>query len=100
MDGSFWSALLRGQPQFADRCPWDKLDGNHWCFLLRDQPQFADKFPLKKLKADYLDLRALLEKQPQFAGKFDWGELPRRDIARLLAEDWKIVLDNHPFFKY
>ena len=55
---------------------------------------------MKKLKANYLDLRALLEKQPQFAGKFDWGELPRRDIARLLAEDWKIVLDNHPFFKY
>ena len=98
--GLDWCRLLQLRPDFADRCPWEKLDGNNWCVLLRDQPQFGVHFPSKKLRANYLDLRALLEKQPQFAGKFDWGELHSRDIARLLAEDWKTILDNHPFFKY
>ena len=39
--------LLCKQPQFADRCPWDKLDRCAWARLLAAQPQFADKCPFQ-----------------------------------------------------
>ena len=44
-NGWDWSGLLQKQPQFADKCPWDKLSGEDWMDLLRGQPQFADKRP-------------------------------------------------------
>ena len=38
---SFWVELLSGQPQFADKCPWEKLKDSDWEALLAKQPQLA-----------------------------------------------------------
>ena len=32
--GYNWCDLLKLKPEFADRCPWDKLNGNDWRYLL------------------------------------------------------------------
>ena len=42
---SFWVELLSEQPQFADKCPWDKLKDRHWARLLCSQPQFEKYKP-------------------------------------------------------
>ena len=38
---SFWVELLSGQPQFADKCPWEKMKESDWDALLAKQPQLA-----------------------------------------------------------
>ena len=35
--------LLVDQPQFADKCDWNKLNSEHWSLLIGEQPQFAEK---------------------------------------------------------
>ncbi|MBQ7189637.1 MAG: hypothetical protein IJR99_09510 [Kiritimatiellae bacterium] len=40
-DPPFWGGLLSGQPQFADKCPWENLEDNDWEALLAKQPQLA-----------------------------------------------------------
>ncbi len=39
-----WSLLLRSQPQFADKCDFDKFTNDDWVNLLYFQPSFAYKF--------------------------------------------------------
>jgi hypothetical protein len=72
--------LLRDQPQFADRCPWDKVkehaDGDDWAWLLRKQPQFADRCPWERLTGN--DWATLLSEQPRFADRCPWEKL---DVA-------------------
>ena len=41
LNGSKWVQLLIEQPQYADRCLWEKLSANNWDRLLKNQPQFA-----------------------------------------------------------
>jgi hypothetical protein len=42
LDGySFLANLLVSQPQFADKCPWEKLKGSDWEARLAKQPQLA-----------------------------------------------------------
>ena len=36
---SFCVGLLLGQPQFADKCPWEKMKESDWEALLAKQPQ-------------------------------------------------------------
>ena len=45
-----WSKLLQLKPEYADKCPWEKLDGTEWRWLLEKQPQFADKRPPARSK--------------------------------------------------
>jgi len=54
--------LLEKQPQFADKCDWNKLSGYDWTHLLANQPQFADKCDWSKL--DEYDWKNLLDVQP------------------------------------
>lgn len=65
LSGEDWAELLSNQPQFADKCPWEKLEGFDWAELLSAQPQFADQCPQEKL--DDLAWTILLHDQPQFA---------------------------------
>ena len=53
LNGSDWSNLLTKQPQFADKCPWDKFEAQDWTSLLKIQPQFF-KMDFHSLK--YLDI--------------------------------------------
>ena len=73
---SFWASFLAGQPQFADRCAWDKLEGYDWALLLEDQPQFADRCSWDKL--DKCAWRRLLSAQPLFAEKCPFPEVFRQ----------------------
>ena len=41
MNGSFWIGLRSGQPQFADKCPWEKMKDSDWDALLAKQPQLV-----------------------------------------------------------
>ena len=34
LDGTGWMALLEVNPEYADKCPWEKLDSWHWLRLL------------------------------------------------------------------
>lgn len=43
-DGSNWADLLAAQPQFADKCKWNKFGGGDWASLLAEQPQLVDIF--------------------------------------------------------
>ena len=82
LNGRNWADLLAKQPQFADKCPWVKLDGGNWANLLREQPQFADKCPWEKL--DGRNWANLLREQPQFADKCPWEKLDGGNWASLL----------------
>ena len=69
-DGRDWCNLLKLKPEFAGRCPWDKLCADGWSYLLRFRPQFADKCDWEKLKDLDSELwDELLDAQPQFADK-------------------------------
>lgn len=48
-ESSFWASFLAGQPQFAEKCPWDKLKGRDRAMLLCEQPQFAEKCPFQEV---------------------------------------------------
>ena len=48
-----WSRFLRRQPEFADKCDWEKLSNENWVWLLRDQPQFS-KYKKTWLSSAYL----------------------------------------------
>ena len=86
-DGKKWSNLVAARPEFADRCPWEKLDGQNWELLLSWQPQFADKCDWSKL--DSFDWNRLLEAQPQFADR-----KPKELKPRLTRETQKGKVDN------
>ena len=88
----FCVELLCGQPQFAERCPWEKLKGRDWARLLCEQPQFADRCPWEKLGRR--DWARLLEKHPQFAEKcpchddlIDRGAEPAADETEEIFDD-------------
>ena len=80
---SFWASFLAGQPQFAEKCPWDKLKGRDWAMLLCEQPQFADRCAWDKLEG--YDWALLLEDQPQFADRCSWDKLDKCAWRRLLS---------------
>ena len=42
LSGWDWAELLGDQPQFSDKCPWEKLSDEDWDMLLSEQPQFAE----------------------------------------------------------
>ena len=87
-DGKKWSNLVAAKPEFADKCPWEKLDGQNWELLLSWQPQFADRCPWEKF--DGLDWARVLSWQPQFADKCDW--------SKLTEFDWNTLLEIQPQF--
>ncbi len=37
--------MIGHQPQFAERCPWEKMDRYDWAILIREQERFADRCP-------------------------------------------------------
>ena len=113
LEGGDWARLLEMQPQFADRCPWEKLEGGDWAHLLEMQPQFADRCPWEKLDSE--NWAHLLDCQPQFAPICPWEKLEGRDWAYLLGggnlqfadkcpweklngENWAFLLDCQPQF--
>ena len=107
-----WSYVLSNHPQFADKCPWDKLAGRNFSYLLSNQPQFADRCPWEKLYGG--DWAVLLGAQPQFADRCPWEKLEGGDWAKLLSEkpqfadkclwerlggdNWVVLLSNQPQF--
>ena len=82
--GKKWSNLVAARPEFADRCPWEKLDGGNWSLILRYRPQFADKCPWNQLNG--FNWSELLALQPHFADKCDWSKLSWADWERLLKK--------------
>ena len=107
-----WFRLLRAQPQFDVKCPWDMLDGNSWEWLelLEAQPKYFDKCP--KEIFDGWDWGRLLRAQPQLSERCPWEKLSGRDWASLLqiqpqffskcpvgklkATDWSCLLEAQP----
>ncbi len=101
LDGSDWCGLLMAQPQFDDRCDWnkvwDELNGRGWADLLREQPQFADKCDWRAL--DPWDFAYLLEKQPQFAGYCNWSNMDGHSLEGLLKSQPQLA-DHLCDFRY
>ncbi|MBQ3344200.1 MAG: ATP-binding protein [Kiritimatiellae bacterium] len=97
LDGRDWGDLLAEQPQFEDRCPWEKLDGASWAYLLGRQPQFADKCLWEKL--DGGDWGHLLGEQPQFADRCYWEKLNSCDLIKLLFDQPRFA-DKCPWERF
>ena len=112
-NGLDWYYLIINQPQFADKCNWDKLDQDNWTELLLKNPEYADKCDWKKIKYDHL-LKKLLRKYPQFTDNFDYSELNASAMVKLClvqplvfkhcrlenfsGRDWVDLLKNRPIF--
>ena len=79
-----WLRLLKKQPQFADKCDWDKIQPC-WSELLAAQPQFADRCDWDKIQPYWAELLAA---QPQFAYRCDWATIhdPNDWLSLLIAE--------------
>ena len=85
---TYWSFLLRRQPQFADHCDWSGLKGWQIRQILASQPQLSCRCDFALLTGK--NWSSLLSKQPQFAEKCDFGLLD--------DEDWDSLLEVHPQF--
>jgi len=81
--GGDWMMLVRDQPQFAERCPWERLSGSDWMFLIRDSPQFADRCLWEKLSGEHVT--GILVYQPQLASSELCRKLAEKDWVELLA---------------
>ncbi len=94
--GRNWVRLL--DAGLSDKCQWDKLQGEDWIHLLTNHPQYAERCPWEKLKdTGGQGWAYLLERCPQFADKCPWDRLERKDLMRILLYTHDEVLENFPW---
>ena len=112
--GALWRQLLLSQPQFADKCDWEKLEGSDLSELLKGCPQLSVHCNMGKLSGR--DWVSLLIVRPEFSTKCDWSQLDGHHWADLLAqqpqfyeccewdklngENWAALLREQPQFAY
>lgn len=87
INGMVWLMLLRRQPQFIEKCEFEKFDGCDWAWFLSEYPQYADQCD-KWDEMDGMPLGVLVNKQPQFA--------ERCNLASLNVPSWIDFVKRHP----
>jgi hypothetical protein len=87
INGMVWLRLLERQPQFIEKCEFERFDGCDWAWFLSEYPQYADKCD-KWDEIDGMPLGVLLNKQPQFA--------ERCNLTSLDVPNWIDFVKKHP----
>ena len=87
INGMVWLRLLERQPQFIEKCEFERFDGCDWAWFLSEYPQYADKCD-KWDEIDGMPLGVLLNKQPQFA--------ERCNLTSLDVQNWIDFVKRHP----